>query len=707
MKLSHKLLPFLRWLPLQRQTLRADAIAGATVAMVLIPQSMAYAQLAGMPAYYGLYAAFLPVIIGAMWGSSHQLATGPVAMVSLLTGSALAQFAAPGTEQFIALAILLALMIGLMELAMGLFRLGAIVSFLSHPVIVGFTNAAAIIIALSQFNKLLGVHSARSDRFLADVWDVLLRIGDTHWPTLAMGLLALAVMIAVRRYRPLWPGVLIAVAITTALSWATDFERNTSVDATLFRDHQVRNVIDSLSALTLRSGELRAEVTEKSAEIGALAASDGTDHPRLIMLNADLEFLRLELRTVEAERRLRFTEVRRLRFTGVQETAATEFQLAGTVPTGVQTDGRRWIISKIDNGRILLSGGGEVVGSIPAGIPEPALPQLKWDTLLKLLPTALIIALVGFMEAISISKSMATRTKQRIDPDQELIGQGLANIVGSLFQAFPVSGSFSRSAVNLATGAMTGLSSVVAGFIVLVTLLLLTPLLYHLPQAALAAIIILAVANLVNFSAIRHAWQAHRHDGIAAIVTFVATLSFAPHLDNGILVGAALAIILYLYRTMRPRVAVLGRHADGTLRDAQLFNLPTSEKLIAIRYDGSLFFANVPYFEDVILEQVARHPQARHILIVGDAINELDASGEEMIRHLAHRLRDNGVALVFSGLKRQVLSVMENTGLRDIIGSQHFHRTEDHALQAIADELQDPEFNAIYFPQLKDSAAEN
>lgn len=704
MKLSQRLFPFLRWLPLQRHSLRADVIAGATVAMVLIPQSMAYAQLAGMPAYYGLYAAFLPVIIGAMWGSSHQLATGPVAMVSLLTGSALAQFAAPGTEQFIALAILLALMIGLMELAMGLFRLGAIVSFLSHPVIVGFTNAAAIIIALSQFNKLLGVHSARSDRFLADVWDVVLRIGDTHWPTLAMGLLALAVMILVRRYRPLWPGVLIAVALTTALSWAIDFERNSTVDATVFRDPQVRNIIDSLTALALRSTELRTEAAGKSAEISALAASDGADHPRLIMLNADLEFLRLELRAVEAERRVRFAEVRRLRFTGIEETVTAEFQLAGTVPAGTKTDGRRWIISKIDNGRVLLSGGGEVVGAIPAGIPEPALPQLKWDTLLKLLPTALIIALVGFMEAISISKSMATRTKQRIDPDQELIGQGLANIVGSLFQSFPVSGSFSRSAVNLATGAMTGLSSVVAGAIVLVTLLLLTPLLYHLPQAALAAIIMLAVVNLVNFSAIRHAWQAHRHDGIAAVVTFVATLSFAPHLDNGILVGAALAIILYLYRTMRPRVAVLGRHADGTLRDAQLFNLPTSEKLIAIRYDGSLFFANVPYFEDVILEQVARHPQARHILIVGDAINELDASGEEMIRHLAHRLRDNGVSLVFSGLKRQVLSVMENTGLRDIIGAQHFHRTEDHALQAISGVLQDPAFDAIYFPEREATA---
>lgn len=699
MNLRDRLFPFLRWLPLQRQSVRADIIAGATVAMVLIPQSMAYAQLAGLPAYYGLYAAFLPVIIGAMWGSSHQLATGPVAMVSLLTGSALAQFAAPGTEQFIALAILLALMVGVMELAMGLFRLGAIVNFLSHPVIVGFTNAAAIIIALSQFNKLLGVHSARSDRFLADVWDVVLRIGDTHWPTLAMGLLALAVMVLVRRYRPLWPGVLIAVALTTALSWATDFERNTTAGIAEFRDPQVRNVIESLMALAVRSAELRTETAAKQGDIDALTKSNGSDHPRLIMLNADLEFLRLELRAVEAESRVRFAELRRLRFTGVNETAAVEFQLAGTVTAGTPTDGHRWVIAKFDNYRVSLTGGGEVVGPIPAGIPEPALPQLKWDTLLKLLPTALIIALVGFMEAISIAKSMATRTKQRINPNQELVGQGLANIVGSLFQAFPVSGSFSRSAVNLATGAATGLSSVVAGAIVLVTLLLFTPLLYHLPQAALAAIIMLAVANLVNLRALKHAWQAHRHDGIAAVVTFVATLSFAPHLDNGILVGAALAVILYLYRTMRPRVAVLGRHADGTLRDARIFNLPTSDKLIAIRFDGSLFFANVPYFEDVILEQAAQHPQARYILVVGDAINELDASGEEMIRHLVQRLRENGVTMVFSGLKRQVLDVMEKTGLYETIGAQHFYRTEEHALESVSRALQDPAFDATYFPQ--------
>jgi SulP family sulfate permease len=207
------------------------------------------------------------------------------------------------------------------------------------------------------------------------------------------------------------------------------------------------------------------------------------------------------------------------------------------------------------------------------------------------------------------------------------------------------------------------------------------------------------VANLVNLRALKHTWLAHRHDGIAAAVTFVATLAFAPHLDNGILFGGALAIILYLYRTMRPRVAVLGRHADGTLRDAALFGLQTSERLIAIRFDGSLFFANVPYFEDVVLEQAARKPKARHILIVGDAINELDASGEDVIRNLSQRLRENGITMVFSGLKRQVLGVMEKTGLHREIGEHNFHRTEDLALEAIARELDDPEFDAIYLPR--------
>jgi sulfate permease, SulP family len=339
-----------------------------------------------------------------------------------------------------------------------------------------------------------------------------------------------------------------------------------------------------------------------------------------------------------------------------------------------------------------------VVGPVPAGLPSIRAPRFEWDTLVMLLSSAFVITLVGFMEAISIAKAMATRSKQRIDPNQELIGQGLANIAGSFSQAFPVSGSFSRTAVNVSAGAVTGMSSVIAGMLVLLTLLFFTDLLYHLPDAALAAVILMAVISLVNIPAMKHAWHAHRHDGIAATVTFVATLSFAPHLDTGVLVGAGLAIVLYLYRTMRPRVVVLGRHPDGTLRDAVMHNLRTSEHIIVVRFDGSLFFANVPYFEDTVLDQAARNPRAKFLLVVGDGINEIDGSGEEVIRHLVQRLQESGVTMVFSGLKSQVLRVMERTGLYSVIGAQNFFRTEDAALDAIYQWVKDPEFDAKFCP---------
>ncbi len=242
------------------------------------------------------------------------------------------------------------------------------------------------------------------------------------------------------------------------------------------------------------------------------------------------------------------------------------------------------------------------------------------------------------------------------------------------------------------------MSSLVTAALVVLTLLLLTPLLYHLPQAVLAAIIMMAVINLINFTAIRHAWEAHRHDGIAAVATLVATLVFAPHLDAGILTGAGLAIVLYLYRTMKPRVAILSRHPDGTLRDARLHDLPLSEHIIALRFDGQLYFANVPYFEDALLEQVAAHPRARYLLIVGDGINQLDASGEEVIRHLVQRLRDTQINVVLSGLKQQVLQVMRNTGLYDFIGEANMFRTEDQALDAIFTRIDDPGFEPAACP---------
>ena len=684
-----RFLPFLSWWPLRGETVRADLIAGITVALVLIPQSMAYAQLAGLPAYYGLYAAFLPGMIAALWGSSAQLATGPVAVVSLLTASALAPLAATGSEQFIALAVLLALMVGVIQLALGAFKLGVVVSFLSHPVIVGFTNAAAIIIGLSQINKLFGISMGRSEHFLQDVWGALQLIGETHLPTLAMGVAAFAIMLIMKRLTPWLPNVLVAVTLTTLVSWGIGFEHNSKGKTDAIMDPEVKTLANDFSRAEIRIDELNGDLGSKSAELKKLQKEQGSSQ-HTAALNYEIELIRLELKDLESENRKVARSLRKFIFEQIPatDTQPARLYLTGQVPRGEKSDGYRWRIKKVHKGDLSLVGGGEVVGSIPSGLPELALPGIRWGDLGMLLSSALIISLVGFMEAISIAKAMAAKTKQRIDPNQELLGQGLANIAGSLSHAFPVSGSFSRSAVSLNSGARTGLSSVFASIIVLLTLLFLTPLLYHLPQAVLAAVIIMAVTGLVNFSAIKHAWQVHKHDGIAAAVTFVATMAFAPHLDSGILLGAAIAIVLFLYRTMKPRVARLGRHSDGTLRDVKVYpEMPTSEHVVPVRFDGQLYFANVAYFEDALLEAVREKPNARYVLVVGNGINNLDASGEDVIRSLNERLRDNGVTLVFSGLKKQVLDVMHHTGLFDEIGQKRIFASEDMALAAICEWL--------------------
>jgi len=683
-----RLLPFLSWWPLRSETVRADLIAGITVALVLIPQSMAYAQLAGMPAYYGLYAAFLPGIFAALWGSSAQLATGPVAVVSLLTASTLAPLAASGSNQFVALAILMALLVGLIQLALGVFRLGMVVNFISHPVIVGFSSAAAIIIGLSQLNKLLGVPMGRSELFMLDVWEMLEQAGDLHVSTLLMGLAAFAIMYGVKRIRPDLPNVLFAVALTTMVSWAIGFERNSAGRVEHIMDTDVALLAGEFIKTDARIAQLREQVTQYSAELPQVRKQDASGQ-RQAALRYEIELLQLELVNAEREHRSNSRSLRKFIFEQVpaSDGSSPELYLAGHVPVGKVSDGHRWRIGRIQGGDLRLIGGGEVVGSIPSGLPGLALAEWRWRDILTLLSGALVISMVGFMEAISIAKAMAAKTKQRIDPNQELIGQGLANIAGSFSQAFPVSGSFSRSAVNLGAGAVTGLSSLFSSAIVLLTLLFLTPLLYHLPQAVLAAIIIMAVGGLVNYSAIRRAWQIHRHDGIAAAVTFAATLVYAPHLDNGILIGAGLAILLYLYRTMTPRVALLGRADDGTLRDAKVHNLPVSENVIALRYDGSLYFANVAYFEDAVLEAMSANRHARHMLIVANGINQLDASGDEVIRHVVERLRANGIRVVFSGLKKQVLDVMRNSGMLDYIGQKNIFADEDDALESIYAEV--------------------
>jgi SulP family sulfate permease len=330
-------------------------------------------------------------------------------------------------------------------------------------------------------------------------------------------------------------------------------------------------------------------------------------------------------------------------------------------------------------------GGGDVVGAIPSGLPTFRLPTISLDGMLQLMSAALVIALLAFMESISMAKAMAGKTKQRVDPNQELIGQGLANITGSFFQSYPSSGSFTGSAINLRAGASTGFAMVFNGLFIAITLLFLTPLIHHLPKAVLAVIILLAVTSLLTPKAFLHIWKANRSDGLIALITFTITMVAAPHLDKGIIIGALLAIGHYLYRTMAPRVAILGRYEDGTLRDLKFHpDLATSTRVVAIRFDGSLYFANIAHFEEAILGAVADHPQASHLLIVADGINSIDASGEEMLHNLVAQLHESGVEVVFSGLKKQVIDVIRATGLLAFIGETNVFADEDHALVDIS-----------------------
>ncbi len=686
-----RLFPFLRWQRPTGEILKADFSSGLAVALVLVPQSMAYAALAGLPPVYGLYASLLPVIVAALWGSSNHLATGPVAVVSLLTATALIPLAGAGSGEYIALAIALAFLVGIIQLSMGVLRLGALVSFISHPVIVGFTNAAALIIGLSQLNKLLGVPIDTSGHFMVGLWGVLTEIGRLHWPTLVFGLGAIAIMVGFKRVMPKVPGVLAAVVIATALSWMVGFERKADVELAQIAPPEVSAQITTWSELRDQTAQLDQQIREREAAIADAPPAQAA------ALRYEAELLRIEAEQTQAEAATLRQALRNIRFALIP--AANDQPARLIAREAVEADqpvaGRNWRVDGVVDDRVLINAGGTVVGDIPAGLPSLAMPDLSLTTIAALFTAAFVIALVGFTEAIAIARAIAGRTGQRLDPNQELIGQGLGNLAGSFSQGYPVSGSFSRSAVNLNSGGRTGLSSVVTAVLILLVLLFLTPLFYHLPEAVLAAIIMMAVIGLVNFKAIHHAWQASRHDGTAAIVTFVATLAVAPQLDLGILLGVAVALGLFLYRTMRPRVSELARYSDGTLREAQRYGLKASEEIGLLRFDRSLYFANAPYFEDAVLEQTARHPNAKYLIVVAKGINEIDASGEEVIRSLVARLRAQGVTLVFAGLKAQVLAVMERTHLDEVIGKENLFRSTDASVAAIqarvSQETDDPQ----------------
>jgi MFS superfamily sulfate permease-like transporter len=339
--------------------------------------------------------------------------------------------------------------------------------------------------------------------------------------------------------------------------------------------------------------------------------------------------------------------------------------------------------TQLDEEALTMTGGGAVVGTIPEGLPKLAVPDVDFQAASRLFIVAVIISILGFMEAISIAKAMAARTHQRLDPDQELIGQGLANIVGCMGQSYAVSGSFSRSAVNLQAGAITGMSNVFSSCVVVIVLLFFTPLLYNLPQAVLAAIIMMAVIGLLNVEGFVHAWKAQPFDGFTGVASFVATLAFAPHLEWGIALGVVLSLGAYLYRTMKPTVPELSLHPDGSLRDAGRHQLRRCKHIAAIRFDGPLNFANTSYLEDRVLELVADMPELRNVLIVTHGVNEIDASGEDMLRLLVERLREAGYEVSFSGLKEKVQDALMRTGLYARIGEQNMFPTQALAVAAI------------------------
>ena len=588
-----KLFPFLLWIKdlSKPKTIKADIIAGVTVGFVIVPQSMAYAQLAGLGPQYGLYASFLPVLIGAIMGSSRQLSTGPVAVVSLLTAAALGEIVTDPSS-YAVYAALLALIVGLFQFSLGILRLGFVINFLSHPVVTGFTNAAAIIIGASQLPKVFGIRVINSNdtdwvsacqplsliERIESVgssglhticnadqsYETIARLLEaalfyTHLPTLAMALMGVLGIVVLQRFFPRMPAILTVAVISTAASFLIDYEA-----------------------------------------------------------------------------------------------------MGGAIVNSIEID----------------------------GLFSFKIPSFDFNAMGTLFIYAITISLIGFMEAISVAKSMAATTKQRLDVNQELIGQGLSNIASSFFQGYAVSGSFSRSAVNLTAGAVTGFSSVVTAIIVGLTILWLTPLLYHLPQATLAAIILMSVVNLIHFSPLRHAWKVEKHDGWVGLLTFIMTLIFAPHLENGIAFGIIMSLGLFLYRTMEPNFTELSVQKGSII--ASRFVDDTTEVSNAVKiakWSGSLYFANAAYFETKLLELISNNKELKYIIVDVASIVQVDASGEQVLRNLVESCSDSGVEILFARTDR-LEAELYRSGFKKRFGENRFFDLRADALKHVWQELE-------------------
>ncbi len=549
-----KIIPILEWLPNYNTSLfKGDLVAGITVGIILIPQGIAYALIAGLPPIYGLYCALVPQVMYAIFGSSRQVAIGPVAMDSLIVATGVSTLALAGSESYIEIAILLALMVGAIQFVLGIFSLGFIVNFLSKPVITGFTSAVALIIGVNQFRNLLGVDFLQSDQIQYVIEDIWLQVTNFNYHTTIIGFISVIIIIIFRKINKKIPNALIVVVLGIVIM--------------------------------KYFGKGFADVA--------------------------------------------------------------------------------------------------IVKDVPSGLPKFGVPNFDLDQIKELLPIALTLVMVGYLETISIGKSLeAKQDEYRIRPNQELIALGLANMVGSLFKAYPTTSSFSRSAINQESGAKTGMAALISVVMVILTLLFLTPLFYHLPKTVLAAIIIVAVFGLVNFKEAAFLWKANNLDFWLMLSTFIATLLLG--IEYGIIVGVGLSLIVLIFRTSRPYVTELGKVPNSNFyRNKNRFEeVIIEDDVLVFRFDAQLFYANASYFRDNLDEMADKKREALKLIVLdAESINRVDSTGVEMLKERIKFYQKKGVKFYFAGVKGPVRDDLFRSGILQIIDINHFFMKVNQAVK--------------------------
>ena len=548
-------IPILEWLPnYKKKWLKGDIGAGLTVGVMLIPQGMAYASIAGLPAVYGLYASIIPILIYAFFGTSRQLAVGPVAMVSLLTATAIGAFQGLTLTEYISYAILLALLVGLIQFLLGLFRLGFLVNFLSHPVVSGFTSAAALIIGLSQLKHILGIDIQRSHHVHEIILQAVEKFSEVNWIALIIGLLGIFIIIVSKKVNKSLPGQLFAVVFGI-------------LAVTLFGLGEGNNAVS-------------------------------------------------------------------------------------------------------------------IVKDIPSSLPIFEIPKFDLNIIEILMPMALTIALISFMESIAVAKAIQTKHREyKVIPNQELISLGLANIIGSFFQSYPTTGGFSRTAVNDQAGAKSGLASIFSALLIVITLLFLTPLFYNLPKTILASVIMVAVFGLIDYKEAIHLYKSNITDFWMLVVTFICTLGLG--IEIGIGVGVVLSLALVLLRTTRPHTAELARIPNTHFyRNIERFdNLEVKDDILIYRFDAQLFFANVDYFKERLYDyDRQKGKQLKALIIDGESINNVDSTAIHAFEEIVLDFNSRNVEVYFTGIKGPVRDKFKSSGFINMAKEDHFFLSIQEAI---------------------------